>query len=110
MTTDTVRDPQDEVGPVVHALARAGQDDPGADAETARLLLVRHGLAGGAGVIEFVTDTVTDEKYVNYAWALDLGAGLLFAGGKADIRLAYEFLLGSGNLGGQAVVSFGYRF
>ncbi len=67
-------------------------------------------LAGGAGAIEFVTDTLTDKRYTNYAGALDLGAGLLFAGGKADVRLAYEVLLGSDNLGGQTVVSFGYRF
>jgi hypothetical protein len=66
-------------------------------------------LAGGAGLLEFVTDDLTDEQYTNGVMTVDLGGGLRI-GGSADLRLRYEVLLGSDNLDGQAAVSMGYAF
>ena len=66
-------------------------------------------LAGGAGLLEFVTDTTNDNTYTNGVISLDLGGGVRLGRG-ADVRMRYELLLGSDNLDGQAAVSVGYAF
>jgi len=67
-------------------------------------------LAGGVLALEFVDDARDGTSYTNGALALDLGAGYAFAGGRADVRVVYQVLLGSDNVRGQPALMAGWRF
>jgi hypothetical protein len=69
-----------------------------------------YALAGLEGFVESVQSQTTGNDYTNYAAALGFGVGWAFAGGRADVRAAYQVIIGSENLDGQAVVSAGWRF
>ena len=67
-------------------------------------------LSGGSGYVEFAESLSSGREYTNYAAGIDLGAGLVFAGGKLDVRISHAVLIGSENLDGQTLVSAGYAF
>lgn len=67
-------------------------------------------LAGGGFAEEFVDDSRDGRSYTNGAFGLNLGAGYHFAGGRADVRVVYQILLGSDNVGGQSALTVGWRF
>jgi len=67
-------------------------------------------LSGASGHVEFVEGLSSGREYTNYAAGIDLGFGVVFVGGKLDVRVSHAVLLGSENLDGQTLVSAGYAF
>jgi hypothetical protein len=67
-------------------------------------------VAGAGGHVELVEETGSGNEYTNYGGTVNLGASLLFGGGRFDLRAAHNLYLGSKNVSGRTVVALGYGF